>query len=198
MSTSWPADIIADEVDFYLEKNVSFMPSPLVKSVQILDRPGRRWRATYRFVVPGRNSIRRFDALLDSDVTFLMWDMLSPAPQNGVIAGVQLVGAHLRGNTSITVDGLPLSQTHLKAGDYVGIGSGLYRLIADVASDTGGEGTLTLNRGLLANAADNAAVNFDVPRAEMMLIDNDQPSRSVDANWAATYTLSFIEAIDAS
>lgn len=198
MSTSWPTDIIADEVDFYLEKNVSNFQSPLVKSIQILDRPGRRWRANYRFVVPGRNNIRRFDALLDSDVVFLIWDMLNPLPQNGVLAGVQLVGAHLRGNTSITVDGLPISQTHLKAGDYIGIGSGLYRLIADVASDTGGEGTLSLNRGLLADAADNQAVNTDTPRAEMILVDNDQPSRSVDANWAATYNLSFIEAISAA
>lgn len=193
MSTAWPTDIIADECDFYMEKNASFFESPIAKTIQVLNRAGRRWVAEYRFVVPGKANFTDFDGLIDSDITFLMWDMVRPAPINGVIAGVQLVGAHLRGNTSIAVDGLPISQTHLLRGDYVGIGGKLYRLTADVASDTGGEGTLTLNRGLLADAADNAAVNTDRPTCEMLL--TNQPSRPIDANWAPTYNLSFIEAI---
>jgi hypothetical protein len=195
MSTAWPTDIIADEVNFRLVKNVTAFPSPLVNTVQILDRPGRFWRCDFSIVVPGLNNIDRMDALLDSDVTFLMWDQKRSAPRNGVAAGIQLVGAHLRGNTLITVDGLPISQTHLVAGDYIGIGGKLYRLIADVASDTGGEGTLTLNRGLVADAADNAAVNTDRPTCEMMLVDNEQTGRNVDANWAPTYNLGFREVI---
>lgn len=195
MSTAWPTDLIADRVNFRLTKNVSAFNSPLTNTTQLLDRPGRFWEAHFSIVVPGLDSIDRVDALLDSDVTFLMWDMKRSTPRNGVAAGIQLVGGHLRGNVSIAVDGLPISQTWLKAGDYIGIGGKLYRLIADVASDTGGEGTLSLNRGLLADAADNAAVNTDRPTCEMMLVDNNQTGRDVDANWAATYDLAFREVV---
>jgi hypothetical protein len=193
MSTAWPTDIIADEVNFRLVKNVTPFISSLSNTAQILDRPGRFWRCDMSIVVPGLNNIDRMDALLDSDVTFLVWDQKRSAPRNGVAAGIQLVGAHLRGNTLITVDGLPIAQTWLVAGDYIGIAGKLYRLIAPVVGDTGGEGTLTLNRGLLDDAADNAAVNTDRPTCEMMLVDNDQTGRNVDANWAPTYNLSFRE-----
>lgn len=179
-------------VNIYMEKNVTPLPSPLTRTVQILDRPGRRWVAEIE-AQGDRNYGRRMDALLDRGLTFGIWDFERPAPYNGVITGVQLVGAHLRGNTSIAVDGLPLGQTHLLEGDYVGIGGKLYRLIADVAADTGGEGTLELNRGLLADAADNSVVNTDKPTCEMLLKDNQQAARSVDGNKSYRYALGFIE-----
>lgn len=181
-------------VNFYLEKNLTPYLSQITRSVQILDRPGRRWVAEIE-CHGNRNYGRQMDALLDRGLTFGIRDFERPAPSNGVIMGVQLVGAHLRGNTTITVDGLPISQTHLLAGDYIGIGGKLYRLTADVLADTGGEGTLLLNRGLLADAADNAAVNTDAPTCEMLLIDNQQTGRAVDGNKDYRYRLGFIESI---
>lgn len=149
--------------------------------------------ARFNVRVVGHADGQRVDALLDSDSSFLMWDMGRDHPQNGVITGVLLMGAALRGATSIPVDGLPVSQTHLKAGDYIGISGKLYRLTADVAASGGGVGTLTLNRGLLADVADNTAVNTDRPTCEMFLADDDQPSRTVDFNRVYDYSLSFIE-----
>lgn len=188
------ADGAVTLIDIRLEPNRSFLPSPITQSIQVLDRPGKRWAADLE-CVGNRDFGRRMDALLDRGLSFAIRDFERPAPYNGVIAGVQLVGAHLRGNTSITVDGLPISQTHLLAGDYIGIGGKLYRLTADVASDTGGEGTLQLNRGLVADAADNAAVTTDAPTCEMILKDNQQTARAVDGNKVYSYRLSFVESI---
>jgi hypothetical protein len=181
-------------VNMFMEKNVSFFQSPITKSVQLLNRAGRRWVLEIE-CHGNRNYGRQMDALLDRGLTFGMRDFERPAPYNGVITGVQLVGAHLRGNVTITVDGLPLSQTWLLAGDYIGIAGKLYRLTADVSADSGGEGTLSLNRGLLADAIDNAAVNTDAPTCEMLLKDNQQAARQVDGNRDYRYTLGFIESI---
>ena len=195
MAESWPLTFPARSLALYMQKNTSRFQSPLTRTIQTLDRPGRRWVAEMVIRVVGHANGQALDALLARGDSFLLHDMGRPKPLNGVITGVQLVGAHLRGNTSIAVDGLPASQTWLKAGDYAGIGSKLYMLNEDVLADGAGAGTLELNRGLLADAADNAAVNFDRPTVEMLLKDDDQSARTIDAARTYEYSLSFFEAL---
>lgn len=195
MAEAWPLTFDARSVAFYLQKNTTRFASPLTRTIQTLDRPGRRWVAEYVFRVVGHRDGQALDALINRGDSFLMHDMGRPKPLNGVITGVQLVGAHLRGNTTIDVDGLPVSQTHLLAGDYVGIDDKLYMLIQPVAANGAGEGTLTLNRGLVDDVADNTAVNTDRPTCEMLLKDDDQPARTVDFMRTYEYSLSFFEAL---
>lgn len=195
MAESWPLAFPARSLALYLQKNTTRFASPLTRTIQTLDRPGRRWIAEMTIRVVGHANGQALDALLSRGDSFLLHDMARPKPLNGSITGVQLVGAHLRGNTTISVDGLPASQTWLKAGDYAGIGGKLYMLNEDVLADGAGAGTLELNRGLLADVADNAAVNFDRPTCEMLLKDDDQAARTLDATRTYEYSLSFFEAL---
>lgn len=196
---TWPTTqfFIATRCNFYLEKNRGFFISPLAKTIQTVDRPGKRWRANYDFE-GNKEWGQTIEALLDKGDTFGLWDMVRPAPFNGVITGVTTLNSELRGATTIEVIGLPIAQTHLKAGDYVGISGKLYRLTDDVASDTGGEGTLSLNRGLLGNVSSGVTVNTDRPICEMLLEDDNAVSRDVDGNQWYRFTLPFIEAISAA
>lgn len=192
---TWPRDIIASRVEFYMEKNTTRNASPLSKTVQTLDRQGRRWVATFDFRIFVEELARKMDAMLDDGDTFLIWDMKREAPLNGVITGVAVNGAHVRGNRTIAIDGLPASQTHAKAGDYLNIGDKLYRLTSDIAANGAGAGTAQLNRGLLEDTADNATINFDRPTCEMLLVDDVQAARAADNSRLYTYSLAFIEAL---
>lgn len=195
MAETWPSDIIARACDLYLQKNTSRFVSPITRTIQTLDRPGRRWIGQFNFRLGTRARAQRMIATLDKGDSFLLWDMRHPQPINGLIAGVLVNGAHLRGNTSIAIDGLPISQTHLKAGDLIGIGGKLYRLTADVAANGSGQATATINRGLLADVADNAAVTLNKPTVEMLLTDDDQQSYMLDIDRVYDITLSFHESL---
>lgn len=195
MSEAWPVKFCASACDFYMQKNTTRFPSPITKTIQTLDRPGRRWIGRFVFKGKGRKFGQQMDALLDRGDSFLLWDMRRPVPLNGSLSGVALNAARLRGNTTITIDGLPVSQTHLVEGDYVGIGGKLYRLVEDVVADGSGVGTLELNRGLLEDAADNAEVTTRRPTCEMLLQDDDQPSSMVDAHGFHEYNISVFEAL---
>lgn len=195
MAESWPSDICAQAVELYLEKNTARYVSPLSKTIQTLDRPGRRWVGHFTFRTGKRAIAQRIMALLDKGDSFLIWDMRHPYPINGSISNVLVNGAHLRGNTSIALDGLPASQTHLKAGDLIGIGGALYRLTADVAANGGGAATVTINRGLLDDVSDNAAVTVDKPTVEMFLADDSQPAYTLDFNRFYEFSLQFFEAL---
>lgn len=198
MAESWPNRFCPNAIDFYLQKNTARYPSPLVKSVQTLDRPGRRWIAKLIIKGKGRSFGQKLDALLDRGSTFLIHDWRRPRPLNGLIAGVQTVGAHVRGNTSIAVDGLPASQTHLVDGDYLGLDGFLYRLVSDVLANGAGQGTLSLNRGLMDDLADNSALTLARPTCEMFIPSDDATSSMVDANGFHEYEIPFEEAISAS
>lgn len=195
MAEAWPSRLIAHRLDFYLQKNTTRYPSPITKTVQTLDRQGRRWIARLVLRGKGRKLGQYVDALIDRGDTFLIWDMRRPRPLNGIITGVQLSAAHLRGNTTIAVDGLPPSQTHLITGDYVGIDSRLYRLLEDVEADGAGAGVFELNRGLLADAADNAAVTLRRPTCEMFIASDDASSSPVDASGFHEYEIPFEESL---
>lgn len=76
-TVTWPTDIVAQVCDFRLQKNTTRFTSPITRSVQSLDRQGKRWMGMYRFTV-GREKGKRIQALLDSGDEFLLWDMAHP------------------------------------------------------------------------------------------------------------------------
>lgn len=185
----------ASRCDFYLQKNTTRFSSPITRTMQTLDRAGRRYVARYTFRVVGQEDAQAITAMLTRGDSFLMWDQRREKPLNGILTGVALSAAHLRGNVSIAVDGLPISVTKLKAGDYVGIGGKLYDLANDVTADGAGAGTLTLTRGLLADAADNTPVVTDKPTCEMLLESDDAASAPMEAGELYVFDLSFIESL---
>lgn len=195
MAEAWPLDIVPMSIDFRFQKNTRPLISPLTHTVQLLHLQGRRWVAQMMFRAIGRTAGQRLDSLLWKGETFLLWDFSRADPLNGTLAGVLLNGAALRGSTSIPVDGLPVSQTKLKAGDYVGIGGKLYGLEDDVAANGSGQGTLTLNRGLLAAVANDSPVTLTRPTCEMFLENDDQNSRPIDYRKIHDFTLSFLEVL---
>lgn len=71
---TWPTDLVAQTCDFRLQKNTLRSISPIAKTVQTMDRQGKRWMAQLRFRV-GRAKGQRIQALLDSGDEFSLWDM---------------------------------------------------------------------------------------------------------------------------
>lgn len=69
-----------------------------------------------------------------------------------------LVGAHTKGATSLSIDGLATAEAYEK-GWKIAIGSYIYATTADVTT-SGGAGTFTISPPLQADAADNAVVTF--------------------------------------
>jgi hypothetical protein len=202
MPVSWPTDIYPYRCDFYLQNNTSTFTSPITRTTQRLRFQGSKWLCEASFHLDRQKS-QRIDALLDSQQgaygSFYLWDFARDAPYNGTPAGSQTVTAtYARGVTSVAINGLPLSQTWLIAGDLIQIADYLYRITADIAANGSGVGTATLNRGLVEALSGSNPVTLTRPRVEMMLRDDDQPRRSKHYDSLYEYSLQFVEVLPAT
>lgn len=202
MAVTWPTDLVAYRCDFYLRNNTTIFESPLTRSAQRLRRLGARWicEASFHF---DRQKSQRLDAILDqlqgAYLTTTIWDFTRTAPYNGDPGGTpRVLTAYAAGTTSISISGLPVSQTRLLAGDYIELQGYLYRITADIAANGSGVGTALLNRGLvetLSGSPTSYPVTLTRPRAEMRLLDDDQPRRSKHYDGLYEYSVSLTEVL---
>lgn len=107
---------------------------------------------------------------------------------------VTVWGGWAVGSESILTDGWYPSETVLKAGDYIGIGGKLYLVTDDVNSTAIGRATLSIAPRLKIAAAHLDVVTRTRPTAEMRLVDDGQPNRSVDPDGRYQFSLAFMEA----
>lgn len=81
----------------------------------------------------------------------------------------RVVGASQTGD-SINIDGLPASTSGCKlAGETIGISNKMYRLAADLDSDSGGAGTAIVESPIITAPADNTPVVLFKPRGIFVL-----------------------------
>lgn len=123
--------------------------------------------------------------------TFLYGDLSSDTPQ-GIATGTPLVNGASQTGYQLTTDGWTVSQTGiLKAGDYIGLGSGsgsqLYKVEDDVDSDGAGNAVLNIWPDLRSSPGDDDPITVSSPRGVFRM--REAPSWDIDE--ALVYSISF-------
>src|SRR5262249_11110825 len=99
--------------------------------------------------------------------------------------GALLVAGAGQSGQSLAIDGGAHATLVLKAGDYIGLGSGstsrFYIVLKDATTDGSGAVTLDLWPRLRETPADNAALVLTDPKGVFRMIDNT-PSWDIDAS----------------
>lgn len=163
-------------LEWSLESNTQVFLSPLNKSVQTMELPGARWRASFTF-----SDLKEVDAadlqaflakLRGQANRFYLWNFARETPR-GTATGTPLVkGASQTGATLLT-DGWTAGVTGiLKAGDFIGFNGELRMVIADCNSDGSGNATVLLDCPMRSSPADNAAITTNKPTCTMMLSES--------------------------
>jgi len=176
--------------------------SPFTGEQQVYFFGGQWWTGEVTFKPSTRaeiSAVQAFLAKLKGQYgTFLYGDPDALAGGFMGAGGTILVnGASQTGNT-LTVDGMSLSTTVAKAGDYFQLGTGvnarLYMFTEDLVSDGAGAGTATFEPNLRASPNDNDQLDITDPVGAFRLSENTSEWMS---NYSSTYdvTISFREAL---
>ena len=120
-----------------------------------LQRNGKSWNMLCFYdLVAGR---------VAGDFQFINW---------ASVARCALVNGASQTGAALNIDGLPVSTNALaKAGDWVEIGGELKRLVADLDSNSSGQGYLIFEPQLRTSPADNSPVIFRSPMGRFLLSD---------------------------
>jgi hypothetical protein len=162
-------------LEWSLQSNTQTFTSPLNGTMQTLELPGARWRASFTFQNLAEADAAKLQAFLVSlrgqAGRFYLYNFARPKP-NGVGTGTPRVnGAGQSGGTLLT-DGWTASQTGiLKAGDFIGVNGELKMVTADVNSDGSGNATLSIEPPLRSSPADNSAITVTQPTTTFMLTE---------------------------
>jgi hypothetical protein len=138
--------------------------SPFTLSEQIQVHQGTAWEISFSLELLNRDQAEAYNAFVLSlrgrEGTFTMAVAGSETPRGAVSGTVLVKGAGQTGQDLI-VDGLPLSTTGVfKAGDFIQIGTKLFKNLVDTNSNGAGEATLTLAPTIKTAFADNTAVVY--------------------------------------
>lgn len=131
---------------------------------QVRSRGGQRWGFGLDYHNRERATLSELIAFaLAQDGQYGTFTFVAPVlslPQS-VVSGTPLVnGAHSAGATSIAIDGLALSATVMKAGEFLKSGghAKVYMLTADLITNGSGQATASIKPSLYASLADNEAL----------------------------------------
>jgi len=166
MSGTFPASPVASSASISSQQNtiVSTTTSGRRQARQI---DGQRFRMTISFPPMSRAEFSPINAFIIKQRSQLETFTYAPPTISsplGVASGVIRVnGAILAGVTSVAIDGMANSTSGVfKAGDYFRFTgqNKVYMVMADVASNGSGQGTLTFEPPLRTNVADNAILIY--------------------------------------
>ena len=166
MSGTFPASPVASSVSISSQQNtiVSTTTSGRRQARQI---DGQRFRMTISFPPMSRAEFSPINAFIIKQRSQLETFTYAPPTISsplGVASGVIRVnGAILAGVTSVAIDGMANSTSGVfKAGDYFRFTgqNKVYMVMADVASNGSGQGTLTFEPPLRTGVSDNAILIY--------------------------------------
>jgi hypothetical protein len=162
-------------LEWALQSNTQTFTSPLNGTMQTLELPGARWRASFTYQNLSEADAAKLQAFLVSlrgqAGRFYLYNFARPKP-NGVGTGTPLVNGANQSGASLVTDGWTASQTGiLKAGDFIGVNGELKMVTADVNSDGSGNATLSIEPPLRASPADNSAITVTMPTTTFVLSD---------------------------
>lgn len=159
--------------------NAITFTSPYNKSTQTVDFLGERWQA--RIDLPadsnpivGAAREAFFDRLRGPVNLVSLWNLRRPMPQGTITGSPTVSGAIAQLANTLNIQGLA-NQT-LRAGDHIGVGGQLLRVMADITADGAGLYTavevLPRFRAAVASAS---AVTLSKPTANFMLKSDGVP-----------------------
>jgi len=219
---AWPADLGPSSISFFLEANTRVSTSPLSRITQVLSSPGARWVCRMEHARRSPEWSARLDAFLaqldGAAARVALFDFRRPLPRGtagtpgattlftdgfGFTDGTgfteyasepELALAAATNDETIYTTGWAVSETVLRAGDYIGLAGRLHMVLADVASDSGGNATLRLRPRLRGPASIGARVTFVRPTALFRLAENGVDNRTEPGRFS-TFALTFVEAL---
>jgi len=184
---------------------VAISESPFTFKQQVIAHQGQRWEAEISLPPMQRANAETWVSFLVSLAgargTFTMGDPNGATARGtaSVTPGTPVVNGSGQTGSSLTVDGLPTSETgYLKAGDYIQLGGGssatLHKVMQDVDSNASGQAAIELWPYIRTAPADDATVVVSNAVGVFRLAGN-QTNWSI--NNAAFYGISFaaIEAV---
>ena len=181
--------------------SVAVATSPFTLTTQVMQHQGSRWEASVTLPPMKRASAEEWIAFLISlngaYGTFLLGDPMGATARGSAssAAGTPLVNGGSQTGSTLNIDGAPNSATgYLKAGDYIQVGTNLYKVLADANSNGSGQVSLDIWPSIRSSPADNTAVVVASAKGLFRLSSSDA-SFSIDN--ASVYGINFsaVEAI---
>lgn len=175
--------------------SVAVATSPFTLTTQVMQHQGSRWEASVTLPPMKRASAEEWIAFLISlngaYGTFLLGDPMGATARGSAstAAGTPLVNGGSQTGSTLNIDGAPNNATgYLKAGDYIQVGTNLYKVLADANSNGSGQVSIDIWPRLRSSPADNAAVVVAGAKGLFRLSSSDA-SFSIDN--ASVYGINF-------
>lgn len=162
------------------DTSVGIARSPFTFQTQTQVNEGQRWLLSFTVASYKRAEAAAWLAVLTAlngrEGSFLFGDPYETTPL-GVATGTPLVKGGSQTGDELDTDGWTAGVTGiLKAGDWIGLGSGassrLHRVLADVDSDGSGNATIPIWPMLRESPSDNDPVVTDGPKGVFRLTKN--------------------------
>jgi len=162
---------------FSLISNVKVFQSPANLTVQTAEYAGSVWAGEYNLPPMTREEAASWLSFLvklrGASGRFYGFDPGGRVPR-GTATGTPLVQGGSQTGTTLVTDGWTAGVTGiLKAGDYIGVNSQLYMVVADANSDGSGVSSLTIEPPLRSSPSDNAPITTTQASCVMRLSSND-------------------------
>jgi len=195
---SWPTTPGPKRVEFASTQQVGLARSPFTLQAQVQEYQGDMWTATVTLPVMQRESAEEWHAFLLSlhgvRGTFYLYDPLGREPR-GIATGSPLVKGGSQSGYTLATEGWSVSTTNvLKKGDWIQIGSYLYKVVNDHSSDGSGEATLDIWPSLRVSPADNDAIITSNAKGVFRLAENVNPIQAADELQVYEVSFSAVEA----
>jgi len=201
MAISFPISIPSSpaikSVKFKMVNASAFNSSPFTGQQQVTVFPGQWWEIEVTLPTMTRADAEEWISFLAKlnghEGTFNIGDPDGATPR-GTGGGTPLVNGASQTGQDLITDGWNLSEAVLKTGDYVQIGTKLYKSLTDVTSDGSGNATLTLYPSVKTAPSDGASIIVTNTTGTFRL---KTPVSGWSADSLSHYTVSFsaVEAI---
>jgi len=197
---SLPTSIGIAQIELRATNAVAISRSPFTFQSQVHAYTGQSWQADVTLPSVRRDLAEDWVAWLISLKgqlgTFYLGDPNAATPRGSARDSDTILvnGAVSSGNT-ISIDSAPASQTdYLKAGDYLQVGTQLFKVLTSVDTNGSGEATIDVWPDVRTSISDDAAVTVQDTKGLFRLSSNEQ---TFSINEASFYEITFgaVEAI---
>jgi len=173
---SFPSVSIRD-ITWEAKTKVAVTESPFTGEQQIVEHDGQWFEAQISLPPLERAEAEDFVgfllALNGTKGTFTFGDPDYSSPR-GTAAGTPLVNGGSQTGSTLITDGWDASQASLLLrGDWIGIGSYMYKITSDASSDGSGNATLEIFPNLRSAPANNASITTSSPTGLYRLSTNN-------------------------
>ena len=197
---SLPTSIGIAQIELRATNAVAISRSPFTFQSQVHAYTGQSWQADVTLPSVRRDLAEDWVAWLISLKgqlgTFYLGDPNAATPRGSARdADTILVNGAVSSGNTISIDSAPASQTdYLKAGDYLQVGTQLFKVLKSVDTNVSGEATVDVWPDVRTSISDGAAVTVQNTKGLFRLSSNEQ---TFSINEASFYGITFgaVEAI---